>query len=57
MEIANQIESILVIGTFFMMLIAFIFIFMHLYYQSHLSKIKKKEAELLLKTALKSEKK
>jgi signal transduction histidine kinase len=30
---------------------------MHLYYQSHLAKIKKKEAELLLKTALKSEKK
>jgi len=57
MEIANQIELILIIGTLLMVLIAFLFLFMVLFYQRHLAKIKKKEAELLLKTALKSEKK
>ena len=57
MEIANQIESILVVGTLLMVLVAFLFLFMVLFYQRHLAKIKKREAQLLLKTALKSEKK
>lgn len=57
MEIANQIESILVVGTLLMVLVAFLLLFMVLFYQRHLAKMKKKEAELLLKTALKSEKK
>jgi signal transduction histidine kinase len=57
MEIASQIEYILVVGTFLMVLLALLFLYMVLFYQRHLAKIKKKEAELLLKTALKSEKK
>ena len=41
MEIANQIESILVVGTLLMVLVAFLFLFMVLFYQRHLAKIKK----------------
>lgn len=57
MENERQLESILITGTFLMLLLACIFLFMLLYYQQNLLKIKKREAELLLQTALKSEKK
>jgi len=57
MESENELKSIFFIGTFLMLFLAFGLLFMVLFYQRHLAKIKKKEAELLLKTALKSEKK
>jgi signal transduction histidine kinase len=57
MEGENELKSIIFIGTFLMLFLAFGLLFMVLFYQRHLAKIKKKEAELLLKTALKSEKK
>jgi signal transduction histidine kinase len=53
----SELKSIFFIGTFLMLFLAFGFLFMVLFYQRHLAKIKKKETELLLKTALKSEKK
>lgn len=57
MESENEIKLIFFIGTFLMLFLALCLLFMVLFYQRHLAKIKKKEAELLLKTALKSEKK
>ena len=57
MESENELNSIILIGTFLMLFLAFGLLFMVLFYQRHLAKIKKKETELLLKTALKSEKK
>jgi signal transduction histidine kinase len=57
MESENELKSIFFIGTFLMLFLAFGLLFLVLFYQRHLAKIKKKEAELLLKTALKSEKK
>ncbi|WP_353148809.1 histidine kinase [Flavobacterium sp.] len=57
MEGEKELNSIILIGTFLMLFLAFGLLFMVLFYQRHLAKIKKKEAELLLKTALKSEKK
>ena len=57
MDGTNEVKSIFFIGTFLMLFLALCLLFMVLFYQRHLTKIKKKEAELLLKTALKSEKK
>ena len=57
MDGTNEVKSILFIGTFLMLFLAICLLFMVLFYQRHLTKIKKKETELLLKTALKSEKK
>lgn len=57
MEGEKELNSIILIGTFLMLFLAFGLLFMVLFYQRHLAKIKKKEAEVLLKTALKSEKK
>jgi signal transduction histidine kinase len=57
MENEKQLESILITGTFLMLLLAFIFLFMFFYYQQNIAKIKKRESELMLKTALNSEKK
>ena len=57
MEGENELKSIIFIGTFLMLFLAFGLLFMVLFYQRHLAKIKKRETELLLKTALKSEKK
>lgn len=57
MEGEGELKAIFFIGTSLMLFLAFSLLFMVLFYQRHLAKIKKKEAELLLKTALKSEKK
>jgi len=57
MESENELNSIILIGTFLMLFLAFGLLFMVLFYQRHLAKLKKKETELLLKTALRSEKK
>jgi hypothetical protein len=57
MESEGGLRSVFFIGTFLMLFLAFALLFMVLFYQRHLAKMKKKEAELLLKTALKSEKK
>ncbi|WP_297510054.1 histidine kinase [Flavobacterium sp.] len=57
MDGTNEVKSIFFIGTFLMLFLAFGMLFLVLFYQRHLTKIKKKEAEILLKTALKSEKK
>ena len=57
MESENELNSIIFIGTFLMLFLAFGLLFMVLFYQRHLAKIKKRETELLLKTALKVRKK
>ena len=49
MEGENELKSIIFIGTFLMLFLAFGLLFMVLFYQRHLAKIKKKETELLLK--------
>ena len=49
MEGENELKSIIFIGTFLMLFLAFGLLFMVLFYQRHLAKIKKKEAELFAK--------
>ncbi|WP_333809338.1 sensor histidine kinase [Flavobacterium sp.] len=56
MEGSDEIKSFFWIGTFMMMFLAFILLFMVSFYQRHFAKMKQKETELLLKTALESEK-
>lgn len=56
MESPNEIKSVFWIGTFVMLFLAFGLIFIVLFYKNYFSKIKRQEAELLLKTALESEK-
>lgn len=57
MEKPEEIEVILWSGTAMMILLVVAVIFLALYYQNHVLKIKKNEAELLLKAAIVSEKK
>ena len=57
MENTDEIKSIFWIGTIVLLLICFGIIFLVIYYQNHFFKIKKMEAELLLRTSLESEKK
>mgnify|MGYP000166722670 CR=1 FL=1 len=57
MEKIYEIDSIFWIGTTVMVVLAFALIFLSLFYNNHVIKIKKKEAELLLKASLESEKK
>lgn len=56
MEGTSEIKTIFWIGTSVMLFLAFSLLFMVLFYQRHFAKMKQKEAELLLKTALESEK-
>jgi signal transduction histidine kinase len=56
MEGASEIKTVFWIGTFVMLFLAFGLLAMVLFYQRHFAKMKQKETELLLKTALESEK-
>ena len=56
MEGSSEIKSVFWIGTFVMLFLAFGLLAMVLFYQRHFAKMKQKETELLLKTALDSEK-
>ena len=55
MESEEEIKSIFWIGTAVMLTLAIGLLFLGLYYQNYLAKMKRKEAELLLKTTLESE--
>lgn len=57
MENTIEIRSIFWIGTFVMLCLALGLIFLVMFYMRHYAKMKQNEAELLLKTALESEKK
>jgi signal transduction histidine kinase len=57
MDGTNEIKSIFFIGTFLMLFLAIGLLFLVLFYQRNLAKIKTKESELLLKTAIASERK
>jgi signal transduction histidine kinase len=56
MEATNEIISVFWIGTLSMLVLVFVLIFMVLFYQNHLSKVKRDEVENLLKIALETEK-
>lgn len=56
MESNTEIKLVFWIGTFLFLLIGLGLIAMALFYQNHFAKMKQKEAELLLKTALETEK-
>ncbi|WP_338376528.1 histidine kinase [uncultured Flavobacterium sp.] len=57
MESKIEIISVFWIGTFVMLFLAFGLLFLAVFYQKRIANVKQKEAELLLKTALESEKK
>ena len=57
MEGKIEIISVFWIGTFVMLFLAFGLLFLAVFYQKRIANVKQKEAELLLKTALESEKK
>jgi signal transduction histidine kinase len=57
MESSTGIISVFWFGTVVMLILVFGLLFMATFYQRHFAKMKQKEAELLLKTALESEKK
>ena len=56
MEGTSDIKSVFWLGTSVMLFLAFALVFLVLFYQNHFIKMKRKEAETLLKTALDSEK-
>ncbi|UOX35608.1 histidine kinase [Flavobacterium sediminilitoris] len=56
MEGTNQIDTLIFIGTGLITLLVLIVLFLAVFYQTHVMKMKRKEAELLLKTSLESEK-
>lgn len=56
MEGTSEIKSVFWIGTAMMLFFAFGLLFLVLFYQNYFSKMKRKEAELLLKATLESEK-
>lgn len=56
MESTSKIDSIVWIGTAVMLFFAFGLVFLVLFYQNYFVKMKRKEAELLLKSSLESEK-
>lgn len=57
MESKSEIISVFWIGTIVMLFLAFGLLFLAIFYQKRLANVKQKEAELLLKTSLESEKK
>lgn len=56
MDVVSDIKIAFVLGTAIMLILVFGLLFVVLYYQNHFMKMKRKEADLLLKTALESEK-
>lgn len=57
MDYSSQVGSLIIIGTGLIVILVFVLLFLAVFYQTNLLKIKRKEAELLLKTSLESEKK
>ncbi len=56
MEITQDIKTAFILGTGIMLFLVFGLLFLVLFYQNHFMKMKRNEANLLLKTALESEK-
>ena len=56
MESKSEIGTLILIGTGFIVLLVLIVLFLAVFYQTYVMKMKRKEAELLLKTSLESEK-
>ena len=56
MESKSEIGTLIFIGTGFIVLLVLIVLFLAVFYQTYVMKMKRKEAELLLKTSLESEK-
>lgn len=56
MDVVNDIKIAFFLGTAIMLFLVFGLLFLVLFYQNHFMKMKRKEANLLLKTALESEK-
>ncbi|WP_130736010.1 sensor histidine kinase [Flavobacterium sp. J27] len=56
MESKSQIGTLILIGTGLIVLLVLVVLFLAVFYQTYVMKMKRKEAELLLKTSLESEK-
>ncbi|CAM4142500.1 MULTISPECIES: sensor histidine kinase [Flavobacterium] len=56
MESTNQVGTLILIGTGLITLLVLFVLFLAVFYQTNMMKVKRKEAELLLKTSLESEK-
>lgn len=56
MESTNQVGTLIVVGTGLITLLVLFVLFLAVFYQTNMMKVKRKEAELLLKTSLESEK-
>lgn len=52
----NQVGSLIIIGTALIVILVLVLLFLAVFYQTYVLKMKRKEAELLLKTSLESEK-
>lgn len=55
MESSNKVGTLIFIGTGLIVILVFVVLFLAVFYQSYVLKIKREEAELLLKTSLESE--
>jgi signal transduction histidine kinase len=56
-DYSSQVGNLIIIGTGLIVILVLILLFLEVFYQTNLLKIKRKEAELLLKASLESEKK
>jgi signal transduction histidine kinase len=56
LESTNQVGTLILIGTGLITLLVLFVLFLAVFYQTNMMKVKRKEAELLLKTSLESEK-
>jgi len=56
-DYSSQVGSLIIIGTGLIVILVLVLLFLAVFYQTNLLKIKRKEAELLLKASLESEKK
>lgn len=56
MDSNNQVSTLIIIGTALIVILVLVLLFLAVFYQTYVLKMKRKEAELLLKTSLESEK-
>lgn len=56
MESTNKVGTLILIGTGLIVILVLLLLFLAVFYQTYVMKMKRKEAELLLKTSLESEK-
>lgn len=56
MESSNQIGTLIIIGSGLIIALVLVLLFLSVFYQTYVLKMKRKEAELMLKTSLESEK-